>query len=103
MAEQPGLDRRADPAPTTAEQFDYREQLALGLDAVRVFWTLAQQVDFAEIVRRMETADAIGPILDPTLWRATRRGLESQRRLIEAAGRFKAALSDQLVDETSDG
>jgi hypothetical protein len=89
--------------PESPEPFDYREQLALALNATRVFWTLSQTVDYAEILRRMETAHSVGPFIDPTLWRNAARGIKSQKRLLEAARAFKAALEQQLAEETGDG
>ena len=82
-----------------AEPFDYQEQLEIALMATRAFFALANEVDFTQLILRMERADALGPMIDPTLWIKAHGGLDSQRKTIEAAAAFKRALQKQLDDE----
>jgi hypothetical protein len=82
------------------EGFDYTLQLEAALDAIRIFNTLASMIDFDRLLAAMERSEAIGCFTDPTLWRQAIGGLQSQKRTIAAAAAFKAALAEQLADET---
>jgi len=90
-------------ASTDRPAFDYRQSLDDALHVIRVFWMMAEHIDFDEILASMSRAEAVGPILDPTLYRAAMPGMKSQRRLIEAAARFKGALAEQLAKEKGRG
>jgi hypothetical protein len=87
----------------TGESFAYKEQLELALMAARSFYTIARSVDFGQILERMERAEAIGPVIDPTLWLQGIGGLKSQRRAVEAAAAFKTAIERQLAEEKRKG
>lgn len=42
-------------------------------------------IDFESLIRDIDTADAIGPILDPTLYREKAKALHEDRALLVAA------------------
>lgn len=46
---------------------------------------LLAQHDIAALLADIATADAIGPVLDPTLWRDKHEAMEQDRELLKAA------------------
>jgi hypothetical protein len=46
---------------------------------------LLAQHNIAQLLRDIETADAIGPVLDPTLWRDKHEAMEQDREILKAA------------------
>lgn len=51
---------------------------------------LLSQHDLPQLLRDIERADAIGPILDPTLWRDKNKAMEEDKELLEAANKLRA-------------
>lgn len=49
---------------------------------------LLAQHDLPVLLRAIESADAFGPILDPTFYREKAGAMEEDRRMLEAALRF---------------
>ena len=41
--------------------------------------------DIPKLIEAIDRADAVGPILDPTLWREKHRAMDEDRQIIEAA------------------
>ena len=56
---------------------------------------LLAQYDIAELLRAIDRADALGPLLDPTLFMQKREAMGQDRELLEAAAGL-AALGRRL-------
>lgn len=68
---------------------EYRAQLELA-------WTLATIADgvpAAAMLELIATAEAVGPIRDPTLYRDKMTALEQDRDLLAAVRQFQAAIA----------
>lgn len=58
---------------------------------------LLLNVDLAGMLAAMGRAEALGPILDPTLYQQASGRMEAQRRLIEAALPLQAEIRRQFA------
>lgn len=52
---------------------------------------LLQQHDFSQLLRDIESADAIGPMVDPSLWMKKGKAMDEDREVFRAALRFLGA------------
>lgn len=52
---------------------------------------ILKEHDIAELVRAIEHSEALGPMLDPTLYRDKRKQMEEDRRVFEGALAFLRA------------
>lgn len=71
----------------TAEQ-----KISAYQEAVRTARLCAQLLsahDIPQLLRDIERADAVGPMLDPTLWKRKRHAMEQDRDLLRAAVRLR--------------
>ena len=66
---------------TTTKQEDYQNAIGACVTAARII-TL---YDLPDLLASIATADALGPVLDPTLWIQNNRKMEEDRKIIEAA------------------
>jgi len=60
---------------------EYRMQIGLCITAARII----ADTDLPDILKRIELADSLGGIVDPTLWRDRRQAMEEDKRLVKAA------------------
>lgn len=52
---------------------------------------------------RIDKADAMGPVLDPTLWRETHRRVDAMRKVAQAALKLQSAVEEfRVVLEETD-
>lgn len=58
--------------------------------ACEIAKNLLEHHDFAALIDAIGTADAIGPILDPTLWMKKHEAMDEDRKVFGAAQRFVA-------------
>lgn len=65
----------------TEHEATYRASLESVVMAAR----LVSQWDLPELLKAMGRAQAIGPLVDPTLYRAKAAAMEQDRELLEAA------------------
>ena len=56
--------------------------------------SLVREMDLDGFLERIETAYALGPMLDPTLYKRGVDNLEIVRRIAEAARKFKATAEE---------
>ena len=66
---------------TTTKQEDYQNAIGACMAAARII-TL---YDLPDLLNSIATADALGPILDPTLWIQNNQKMTEDRKIIEAA------------------
>lgn len=59
-------------------------------------------LDLRGFLERLACAEALGPILDPTLYRVAASKVASVRRIAEAAMRFKAVIDEEVDEEVED-
>jgi hypothetical protein len=69
---------------------EYMESLASTFFIVRQVLTMPLE----EVYRKMEIADAMGPIVDPTLYKAVMGSFQFQKEVVEAALEFKKKLQE---------
>jgi len=50
---------------------------------------IISQLPLEEMLRIIDKADAVGPVIDPTAYRSGMDGLREQRKLVEASLRLK--------------
>lgn len=60
---------------------EYRSNMALVYSFARVL----KELPLAEMLEGISRAEAIGPMLDPTLYREKSKAMEEDRRALEAA------------------
>lgn len=60
---------------------DYHSALLACITAAKVL----QQHDLAKRLRDISTADTLGPMVDPTLWRDKHKAMYEDREVLEAA------------------
>lgn len=60
--------------------------------------TLIRQLKIADVLRAMNRAETIGPILDPTTYLKSATRLEWQKRTVEAALQFQQAIEKIVSD-----
>lgn len=71
---------------------EYREQWAIIAAAAR----LLESVELEAIAATIERADSLGPILDPTAYRAGMHNLPPQREIVEKATAFRNSYRKQM-------
>lgn len=59
---------------------------------------LVQQLKIADALQQINRAEAIGPMLDPTLYLKAATNLEWQKRTVEAALKFQQAIEKITQD-----
>jgi hypothetical protein len=64
-------------------------------NTVQIAAGLLTTLDLAEVLTCMERADALGPMLDPTLYKEAAERMDAQRRLIQAALPLQAEMRRQ--------
>jgi hypothetical protein len=67
------------------------------VNTVQIAAGLLTTLDLAEVLNCMERADALGPILDPTLYKDASERMDAQRRLIQAALPLQAEMRRQFA------
>lgn len=67
------------------------EEYLLTQQKIILFAQLVQDMPLAEFLDRISTAEAIGPMIDPTLYMKAQRNLDAIKDLAGALMKFKAA------------
>lgn len=81
----------------TEEESIARYQSSL-LMVVTAFRALEKR-DFRRLISEIDKADAIGPMLDPTLYREKMNAMRQDRRVFEAGAAFVAAMKQIEQEE----
>lgn len=76
---------------------EYRAQVTALARAIATAEVLLATVDLERLEHTVERADLLGPVIDPTAWRAARGQLEAQRVLIAWARESRRRFQDLLV------
>jgi hypothetical protein len=67
------------------EQLDQVEEYQDAVRRVALVASMLADIDFAKLIRAIDHADAVGPILNPTLWRDRHKAMHEDRALLVAA------------------
>ena len=71
--------------------------------AVAMCGKMLAQHDLPKLLQAIERAEVMGPLLDPTLWRAKSKAMAEDRAAIEAAIPLRALFALRpLADETTE-
>lgn len=70
--------------PSSGRVAQYREAVIAAVMAAR----LLADHDYPELLRAIEEAHAIGPFLNPTLYRAKSEAMDQDRQIMQAAAAF---------------
>lgn len=73
---------------------EYREQL----QSIFNLCALVRRLKITPVLRQIERAETLGPIVNPTLYRHALTSLEWQRKCAQAALRFQQAVNDIATD-----
>lgn len=76
--------------PKTAEPTSTDSQYRRDLMIAWQVWRLVQRMPLEEMVDAIGTAEALGPILDPTLYGKNGEAMQEDKQLLEALQRVKA-------------
>ena len=68
------------------------EEYHATVEALKTISGLLMQMDLVSVRDRMERADTLGPVLDPTLYRQSMDGLKAQRVLVDAGLAYQRAV-----------
>lgn len=68
------------------------EDYCTTVEVLKTVAGLLMQMDLASARDRMERADTLGPVMDPTLYRQAMDGLRAQRVLVDAGLDFQRAI-----------
>jgi hypothetical protein len=69
----------------------YRDAYRNARLACELARNLLREHDFGELLRAIGRAEALGPMLDPTLYREKAGAMDEDRKVFEAAARFLGA------------
>ena len=68
-----------------AKVLEYRQAITTAIMCAQ----LLTQHDIPQLLRNIERADAVGPILDPTLWREKQKAMDEDREVLKAANHLR--------------
>jgi hypothetical protein len=75
----------------TADEYEAAQR------ALSVACGLLRRYDWAAFRNSLDRAEAVGPVLDPSLYRAAKGKLPGVRKMAEAAGRLVAAEAEMVA------
>lgn len=75
-----------------ADQVDLVETYQEAVRRVALVVSMLSDVDFEKLIRAIDHADAVGPILEPTLYRDKAQAMREDRALLAAAQALVGAL-----------
>lgn len=64
--------------------------------AATMAYSLLSMHDYGKLIEAQNTADAIGPIIDPTLYRDKMKAMHEDRTIFEAANAFVRTVTAAL-------
>lgn len=67
------------------------------MTGVQIAAGILREIDLAGVLNAMEHADALGPILDPTLYKSASAKMDQQRALVRAALPLQAEIRRQTA------
>lgn len=74
-------------------EYDVQLRLVFNLAA------LVRQLRIEQVLRAMDKAESVAPIVDPTLWLRASGSLQQQRKIVEAALRFQRVVKEVAVED----
>jgi hypothetical protein len=60
------------------------EKYQAAVMACHMMGQMLQQYDLPELIRAINMAESIGPIVDPTLWRDKRKAMSEDKEVLQA-------------------
>ena len=69
-----------------------REKYTETLCQLRVLATVVKDMPLKEFLNAISMADSLGPVLDPSLWKAGRANMNEVETLAQAAFKFQGAI-----------
>jgi hypothetical protein len=75
---------------------NYIEQHTLAVRNAALIYQIIKDQPFAELLEKIGAAEAVGPILDPTLYRDKSKALGEDKKMIEALYSFQMTLEKLL-------
>lgn len=72
-----------------------REYL-FALEQMKMLTGLMMRLDIDGLIERMERADVVGPVVDPTLYRQAAEALRQQMAMAKAARDFQTAIRKEV-------
>ncbi len=83
----------------TTEELEQIDEYQDAVRRVALVASMLADIDFAKLIRAIDHADAVGPILNPTLWRDRHKAMHEDRTLLVAAQNLVGKLKRPAVSD----